>query len=147
MDKTNGTFKITARDDEQKSYSGNLSDGSFTTNSGGRSREVRINWNNRAYVSNTMNCSIKAATFSNGGPCSTPNDGGASNPVTINTHYVTQAPAFDNFNGVVECSFQAAGGDTTTQPSSSSLGGGSQDVDGDGILDANDNCPNLPHTR
>jgi hypothetical protein len=34
LDVTSGTFKVTARDDEQKSYIGNLAGGSSTTNSG-----------------------------------------------------------------------------------------------------------------
>ena len=51
----------------------------------------------------------------------------------------------DYFPGVVNCEFPS---DTTAQPSSSSMAtGSSQDRDGDGILDANDNCPNLPNTR
>jgi hypothetical protein len=52
------------------------------------------------------------------------------------------------FQGAVECSPQ--GGNTTQQQSSSSVTGTTtttQDKDGDGILDANDNCPNLPNTR
>jgi hypothetical protein len=67
------------------------------------------------------------------------------NPVTISTHYVTQYSIFNNFNGVVECSQER--GEGTTQSSSSSMTGTTQDRDGDGILDANDNCPNLPHAR
>jgi hypothetical protein len=58
-----------------------------------------------------------------------------------------------HFLGPVECSPQ--GGNTTTtndqqqssSSSSSSLTGTTQNRDGDGILDANDNCPNLPSTR
>jgi hypothetical protein len=53
-----------------------------------------------------------------------------------------------NFQGAVDCSSQG-GGDTTTpqsSSSSSSMTGTTQDGDGDGILDANDNCPNLTHT-
>jgi hypothetical protein len=62
-----------------------------------------------------------------------------------------------DFLGPIECSSSqgGGGGDTTTQSSSSSSttgtttqdDGGDGDKDGDGILDANDNCPNLPHTR
>jgi Thrombospondin type 3 repeat len=58
----------------------------------------------------------------------------------VNANY---AQDVGDFSGPVECSSQG-GGDTTTQ---SSMGGNSQDGDGDGILDANDNCPNLSHTR
>ena len=47
---------------------------------------------------------------------------------------------------MVECSSQGGGEDTNKQQSSSTTGT-TQDGDGDGILDANDNCPNLPHTR
>ncbi|MFL6485488.1 MAG: hypothetical protein ACJ71D_02075 [Nitrososphaera sp.] len=54
------------------------------------------------------------------------------------------------FQGPVECSPQ--GGNTTQQQSSSSSSvtgttTTNQDKDSDGILDANDNCPNLPYTR
>jgi hypothetical protein len=62
---------------------------------------------------------------------------------TNNIHvYASSQYELGSFEGAVECSSQ---GDT--QSSSSSMTGGSQDGDGDGILDANDNCPNLPHTR
>ena len=53
------------------------------------------------------------------------------------------------FQGPVECSPQ--GGDSTTQSSSTTgtitQDDGDGDKDRDGKLDANDNCPNLPHTR
>jgi hypothetical protein len=52
------------------------------------------------------------------------------------------------FQGPVECSPQGGNTTTTTQQSSSSMTGTTtQDRDGDRILDANDNCPNLPNTR
>jgi hypothetical protein len=146
LDITSGTFKVTASDDEQKTYSGNIASGSFTSNSGGGILKFAFS-GTIDNASNTTNCSIEGATFSIGAPCSTSNDGGASNPVSISTHYIAQAPVFNNFNGVVECS--QGGGDTTTQSSSSSsssMTGTTQDGDGDGILDANDNCPNLTHT-
>lgn len=141
LDITSGTFKVTATDDEQKSYSGNLASGSFTNNNGGGVLKFALS-GTIENASNTTNCSIEGATFSIGAPCSTSNDG-ASNPVSISTHYIAQAPVFNNFNGVVECS---QGGGDTTQSSSSSMTGTTQDGDGDGILDANDNCPNLTHT-
>ena len=148
LDITSGTFKVTASDDEQKTYSGNIASGSFTSNSGGGILKFAFS-GTIENASNTTNCSIEGATFSIGAPCSTSNDGSASNPVSISTHYIAQAPVFNNFNGVVECS-QGGGGDTTTQSSSSSSSSmtvtTTQDGDGDGILDANDNCPNLTHT-
>jgi hypothetical protein len=145
LDITSGTFTVTVRDDAQKTYSGSFDGGSFTSNSGGGVEKFAL-IGTIDNVSNAANCSIEDITFSIGAPCSTSNDGGASNPVTISTHYVDQgqAPVFNNLNGVVECSSQ--GGGTTTQ-SSSSTNGTIQHRDGDGILDANDNCPNLPHTR
>jgi hypothetical protein len=147
LDITSGTFKVTATDDEQKSYSGNLASGSFTNNNGGGVLKFALS-GTIENASNTTNCSIEGATFSIGAPCSTSNDG-ASNPVSISTHYIAQAPVFNNFNGVVECS--QGGGDTTqssssSSSSSSSMTGTTQDGDGDGILDVNDNCPNLTHT-
>jgi hypothetical protein len=144
LDITSGTFKVTSIRDERNSYSGNINGGSFTNNSGGVGERIGL-IGIIDNVSNTTNCSIEGSTFSIGASCSTLNDG-APNPVTISTHYTVENsyPIFNNFNGVVECSSQE-GGDTTH--SSSSMTGSSQDGDGDGILDANDNCPNLPHTR
>lgn len=53
-----------------------------------------------------------------------------------------------SISGPVECSSQGGGTTHTTQSSStSSTAGSSQDGDGDGIHDADDNCPNHPHTR
>jgi hypothetical protein len=52
-----------------------------------------------------------------------------------------------DFSGPVECSSSQGGGGGNTTQSSSMTGTTTQDRDGDGILDANDNCPNLPHTR
>jgi len=153
VDITSGTFKVAAMDDEQKSYGGNLLSGSFTSNSDGGVDKFALS-GTIDNVSSTTNCSsIQGATFSIGAPCSTSNDG-TSNSVTINTHYLADAPVFNNFNGVVECS--QGGDDTSTQSSSSSSSTSStsvtvtttqDDKDGDGILDANDNCPNLPNTK
>ena len=144
LDITRGTFTVTASDDAQKTYSGSFDGGSFTSNSGGGLEKFAF-IGTTDNISNAANCSIEDITFLIGAPCSTSNDGGASNPVTISTHYIDQgqAPVFNNFNAVVECSSQG----NTQSSSSSSLAGSSQDGDGDGILDANDNCPNLPHTR
>jgi Thrombospondin type 3 repeat len=81
--------------------------------------------------------------------CSSTSNDGALNPVTIDTYYKMdwKTPQVHNLraNGVVECSSQ--GGGTTIQQSSSSMTGSSQDGDGDGIPNANDNCPNIPNTR
>ena len=67
-----------------------------------------------------------------------------SNGNSIEVGFLGQGPAgFGTFNGAVDCSQR--GGDTTTQ--SFSMTGTTQDGDGDGIPNANDNCPNLPHTR
>ena len=68
-----------------------------------------------------------------------------SNENSIEVGFLGQGPAgFGTFNGAVDCSQR--GGDTTTQ-SSSMTGTTTQDRDSDGIPNANDNCPNLPHTR
>jgi hypothetical protein len=73
--------------------------------------------------------------------CSTSRDNGIS--IYVNGEF--RSP----YTGPVECS--TLGGDTTNQQESSSsssmAAGSSQDGDSDGILDANDNCPNLSHTR
>jgi hypothetical protein len=54
------------------------------------------------------------------------------------------------FHGPIECN-SSQGGDTTTQQSSSSMTGSSQDRDsdgdGDGIPDSSDNCPHNSHHR
>jgi hypothetical protein len=70
-----------------------------------------------------------------------------SNGNVINIGFLGQGlNNFGTFYGAVDCSSQG-GGDTTTQSSSSMTGTTQQDRDGDGILDANDNRPNLPYTR
>ena len=133
VDITNGTFKVTASD-EQKSYSGNIFNGTFDNNTG-EGEEFLLD-GLVTHVSYTTSCVFERLPFLISAPCST------SNPVSISTFGVIRIPRnFGFFDGVVECS---QGGDTTTQ---SSLGGNPQDGDGDGILDANDNCPNLSHTR
>jgi hypothetical protein len=57
-------------------------------------------------------------------------------PITIN---LENKPHLGDFNGRVGCD--------PSPPQSSMAAGSSQDRDGDGIPDANDNCPNLPYTR
>jgi hypothetical protein len=52
-----------------------------------------------------------------------------------------------DFKGPVECSSSQGGGNTTTSSSLTGTTTTAQDRDRDGILDANDNCPNLPNTR
>jgi hypothetical protein len=56
-------------------------------------------------------------------------------PITIN---LENKPHLGDFNGGVSCN---------PQPPQSSMAGSSQDGDGDGIPNANDNCPNIPNTR
>ena len=81
---------------------------------------------------------------------------GAGDQLWVTT-YCTQAPPNPNIiletdigsmggvNGAVDC---GSGGDTTTaQPSSSSMTGGSQDRDGDGIPDSSDRCPHNSNHR
>jgi Thrombospondin type 3 repeat len=102
----------------------------------------------------TPNCPVGPYTlFEIDTFCSTPNGGGgALNPAIVDTYYSNdwrtqpRPVHIDRATGVVECS-SYQGGDTTTQSSSMTAGATTQDRDGDGIPDANDNCPNLPNIR
>jgi hypothetical protein len=127
---TNGTFQITSKENGKILSSGSISRGSLTDLSGGAKLNLQ------SIIGDPANPLVIDTR------CST----SATNGIFV--HLVTGAPV-GGFSGVVECSSQ--GGNTTTtnqqESSSSSMTGGSQDRDGDGILDANDNCPNLPHTR
>jgi hypothetical protein len=135
VDITGGTFQINDRGDGQILYSGNIHSGRFANSSAGGSLIMhtavdRVPNGTSACASTSDNLTID--TF-----CST------SNGNSIEVGFLGQGPAgFGAFNGAVDCSQR--GGDTTTQ--SSSITGTTQDGDGDGILDANDNCPNLTHT-
>jgi hypothetical protein len=132
---TGGTFQITdSSNSRQILYSGNIQRGEFNDNG----QEAKISL---AYFVNHVSDTAHPCTATNDlffiySSCST------SESNSITTHFSSgNVP----FTGGVECSI----GDntTTTQQSSSSVTGSSQDRDGDGILDANDNCPNLPNTR
>jgi hypothetical protein len=57
-------------------------------------------------------------------------------PITVN---LESKQHLGDFNGRVGCD--------PAPPQSSMAAGTTQDRDGDGISDANDNCPNLPYTR
>ena len=85
-------------------------------------------------TNNTSSCISSGDDISIITPCST------SDTNSIHVYAYSQYE-LASFEGAVECFSR------DTQSSSSSMTGGSQDGDGDGILDANDNCPNLPHTR
>jgi hypothetical protein len=133
---TGGTFQITdSSSSRQILYSGNIQRGEFNDNG----QEAKISL---AYFVNHVSDTAHPCTATNDlffiySSCST------SESNSITTHF---SSGNEPFTGGVECSL----GDnitTTQQSSSSSMTGGSQDRDGDGILDANDNCPNLPHTR
>jgi hypothetical protein len=132
---TNGTFQITSKENGKILSSGSISRGSLTDLSGGAKLNLQ------SIIGDPANPLVIDTR------CST----SATNGIFV--HLVTGAPV-GGFSGVVECSSQ--GGNTTTttnqqesssSSSSSSLTGTTQDRDGDGILDANDNCPNLPSTR
>jgi Thrombospondin type 3 repeat len=58
-------------------------------------------------------------------------------PITVNLENKLH---LGDFNGRVGC-------DPVPPQSSSMAAGSSQDRDGDGVPDANDNCPNIPNTR
>jgi hypothetical protein len=143
---TGGTFQITnsSRDGGQILYSGNIQRGELNNNTGREGIGLAYFIN---HISNSGRaCATTGDLFFIFSSCNT------SERNSITTH-LSSGDAFADFTGAVECSL----GDTTTtttQQSSSSTTGttiqqedGDGDSDGDGILDANDNCPNLPHTR
>jgi len=132
---TGGTFQITdSSRSRQILYSGNIQRGEF--NDTGQEAKISL-----AYFVNHVSDTAHPCTTTNDlffiySSCST------SENNSIATHFSSgNAP----FTGGVECSL----GDTTTTQQSSSTGSTttSQDRDRDGILDANNNCPNLPNTR
>jgi hypothetical protein len=142
VDITSGTFRITSNHDGQTLYSGNIiSGGRYVNTSGGG--EFALNAQANDVTNNTSSCISEGEDIRISTSCSTSD----TNSIYAYTHNQNE---FANFQGAVECS-SLGGGDTTTQQSSSSssLTVSSQDTDsdGDGILDANDNCPNLTYTR
>jgi hypothetical protein len=121
---TNGTIHLQA----QQRYTGEVTYGSFTNDSSG--------------ASITFSTKIDNLDYTVSSPCSSSGD----NQIDVSNKYGTS-----KFQGPVECSPQ--GGGSTTQQSSSTTGtttqqdDGDGDKDDDGIIDTNDNCPNLPNTR
>jgi hypothetical protein len=139
VDITSGTFRITSNHDGQTLYSGNIIYGGRYVNTSGGG-EFALNAQANDVTNNTSACISKGEDIRITTSCSTSDTNG------INVYTPSQYE-FANFQGAVDCS-QRGGGDTTTQQSSSMTGTTTQqDRDGDGILDANDNCPNLPYTR
>jgi hypothetical protein len=139
MDITSGTFRITSIHDGQTLYSGNIHGGRYFNTSGGGGN-VGLDAQANDVTNNTSSCISEGEVIRLTTSCSTSD---------TNSIYVYKGPnEFANFQGAVNCS-QGGGDDTTTQSSSSMTGTTTtqQDSDGDGILDANDNCPNLPYTR
>jgi hypothetical protein len=139
VDITGGTFQINDRGEGgQILYSGNILSGRFNNGSGGGGSLI-LNTAVPHVPNGTSNCPPIGDTLTIDTSCST------SNGNTIDIGFLGKSPdGFGIFSGAVDCSQRGGGGDTTTQ---SSVGGNSQDRDGDRILDANDNCPNLPYTR
>jgi hypothetical protein len=141
VDITNGTFQITSNHDGQVLYSGKIYGGRYINNCGGG--EVGLLAQAIEVTNNTSSCVSKGDDIRIVTSYST------SDTNTINV-YTSNDYQFATFQGAIGCSTQR-GGDTTThttqQSSSSSMTGTTQDGEGDGIPNANDNCPNLPHTR
>jgi hypothetical protein len=135
---TSGTFRITSNHDGQILYSGNIYGGRYVNATGGGT--VGLNAQANHVTNNTSSCISEGEYIRIITSCST------SDTNSINVYTPSQYE-FTNFQGAVDCS-QGGGGDTTTQQSASSMSGTTaQDGDGDGIPDANDNCPNLPNIR
>jgi len=136
---TGGTFQITdSSNSRQILYSGNIQRGEFNNDTGLQGKISLAYFVN--HVSNGAHpCTDTTDLFFIYSSCRT------SESNSITTHFSSgNVP----FTGAIDCSL---GGNTTatTQQSSSSVSGSTttQDRDRDGILDANDNCPNLPNTR
>jgi hypothetical protein len=146
VDITSGTFQINDRGDGQILYSGNIHGGRFANSSAGGSLIMYTAVN---HVPNgTSVCASTGDTLTIDTFCST------SNGNSIEVGFLGQEPAgFGTFHGAVDCSQRGRGDITTPQSSSSSSSSmtgtttTTQDRDRDGILDANDSCPNLPNTR
>lgn len=143
VDITGGTFQINDRGDGQILYNGSIHSGRFNNGSGGGGSLILYTAVNHVPNGNST-CASTGDTLTIDTFCST------SNENSIEVGFLGQGPAgFGTFNGAVDCP-QRGGGDTTAPQSSSSssmTGTTTQDGDGDGIPNANDNCPNLPHTR
>jgi hypothetical protein len=134
VDITGGTFRITSIHDGQTLYSGNIYGGRYVSTSGGGNFGMSAQAND--VTNNTSSCISSGEDISILTSCSTSD----TNSIHV---YAPNQYELASFEGAVECSSQG----NTQSSSSSSLAGSSQDGDGDGILDANDNCPNFPHTR
>jgi hypothetical protein len=146
VDITGGTFQISDRRDGQVLYSGSAHSGRFSNSSVGGG-DLTVNTELNHVANGTSTCASTGDSLAIATSCST------SNGNAINIGFLGQGlNNFGTFYGAVDCSSLGGGDTSTTQSSSSSssssmTGTTQQDRDGDGILDANDNCPNLPYTR
>ena len=148
LEGTSGTFEVTDSKSETRTYSGSLTGGVYTNNSGGGGEHLELSGMVN-YVSKAANCpEIKGSLYAISTPCSTSNDGGTLSSVNI---LILDALS-NTFKGVVECSPSQGGENATTtaQPSSTSATTGTttaQDSDGDGIPDSSDKCPHNSEHR
>jgi hypothetical protein len=135
VDITGGTFQISDSSGRQILYSGNINNGRFSNSSSGGEGGLILYTDVNQVPNGTSACaSTRDSLTIDTWACSTSNE----NPIDVG--FLGQgADGFGTFKGAVDCS--QGGGDTQSMAASS------QDGDGDGILDSNDNCPNLPHTR
>jgi hypothetical protein len=145
---TSGTFNVTSNG-EPYSYSGKITSGTTINNSNGRVSLFLLGTVEHVSFPTSKCSMIQGSPYRINTQCSTSNTA-----VSILPSYEPQSGGLDyvgNFNGVVECPPAIEGDATTAQPSSSSPVTGTttttQDRDRDGIIDTNDNCPNLPNTR
>jgi hypothetical protein len=135
---TNGTFQIinSSSSSGQTLLSGHFFRGSITDDpSAGWDVEIWYRVDGTGSVCGVLT-ELDIATSCPGGP---------NTPIDLSS----TGRNLETISGTVDCDTE---GDTATtqQSSSSSLTGTTttaQDRDRDGILDANDNCPNLPNTR
>ncbi len=135
---TSGTFQVTDISSGQLLWSGNLYSGSITgydPNTEDTNVEIVYNVANNSVVCEAGE-QLWVYTY-----C-------PQRPPSPSIVLETDGGAMGGVNGAVDC---GNAGDTTAQPSPSSspVTGTTttQDRDRDGIIDTNDNCPNLPNTR
>ena len=126
VDITKGTFNYEV---EGNTYPGGITSVSFTNNTSGESI---------SFVT-----SVGEAPFTVTSNCSTSDNNVIRLTARDVTPYILEGP--------VECTSSSSssqgGGNTTSSSMTAGTTTTTQDRDGDGIPDANDNCPNLPNTR
>jgi hypothetical protein len=132
---TGGTYQITSSSGGQILYSGTITSGRFTNNSGGG--QLTLEGEVHRVPSGTA-CASTGQGIAIFTSCST------SDRNEIEVFNVDAGIYVGDFDGPVECSpSQGVGHDTQA----SSMTGTAHDSDGDGIHDSSDKCPHNSNTR